>query len=247
MPCLGDPSHHTCCIVQSLAKCPGIPHNEQCPLLCPFWSHASLPIPLNHCVPCISVLCSRESSAASSTYLWSLPATLKIATLKRPLKLFCLTKLSYLIGRQLRTKALKRVPETASTASCSLVNNSCPLMEKIFKSSEYLSYSPARCATNVTTVGVFTLWNLSCKSFSVFASFPMVSFPTQSCLISMRFVASRVSAIWHHTLFRFSLIPATFFSYASFGTLWYFFSLLLVPLANVAESLRCSFVPSSDL
>ena len=37
----------------------------------------------------------------------------------------------------------------------------------------------------------------------------MLSSPTQSCLISMRVVASRVSARWHHRLFRFSLMSAT--------------------------------------
>ena len=36
------------------------------------------------------------------------------------LKLSCITKFSYIIGRPLRTRALKRVSETASPASCSL-------------------------------------------------------------------------------------------------------------------------------
>ena len=69
---------------------------------------------------------------------------------------------------------------------------------------------------------------------------------TKSCLISIRVVASRVSARWHHTVFRFSLMSATSFSNASFSTLWFFFSSLPTSLASGACSLGWSSVPSSD-
>ena len=52
----------------------GSPTQSSFPSLVPSWSHASLPVPLNHFVPCASVLCSHGSSAAfSSTLWWSLP------------------------------------------------------------------------------------------------------------------------------------------------------------------------------
>ena len=224
-------------LLQSLAKCPGIPHTKQFPFLGPFLKSrftVSATEPL-----CPLCLCTVLSWKFCSLFLNSVKFV-------AGLKLSCITKLSYLIGRPLRTKALKRVSETASPASCSLVSNSCPLMKKLSKSSESSSCSRASCATKVTTVGVSTLWNLSCKSFQAFAPSPMPSSPTQSCLISMRVVASRVSARWHHTLFRFSLMSATSISYASFSTLW-FFSSLVAPLASGAGSLGCSSVPSSDL
>ena len=47
-----------------------------------------------------------------------------------------LAKLSYLIGRPLRTKALKMVSQTASPSTWSFVSSSCPPMEKLTRSSE---------------------------------------------------------------------------------------------------------------
>ena len=193
-------------LLQSLAKCPGIPHKKQFPFLGPFLKSrftASATEPL-----CPLCLCDVLSGNFCSLFLNSLKF---VAGLKFP----SITKLSYLIGRPLRTKALKRVCETAFPAYCSLVSNSCPLIKKQSKSSASSSCSRASCATKVTTAGV----------------------STQSCLIRMRTVASRVSARWHHTLFRFSLMSATSFSHAFFSTLWFFFSSLLAPLANVADSL----------
>ena len=159
------------------------------------------------------------------------------------LKLSCLAKLSYLIGRPSRTRALDRVSQTASPSFWSFVSSSCPPMKKLSRSSESSSCSRASCATKVTTVGVSTFWNLPCKSFQAIAPYPMSSSPTQSFRISVCIAASRVSARWHHTLLRFALMSATSFSYASFNSLWFFFSLLLAP--SDAGSLGYSSVPSS--
>ena len=224
-------------LLQSLAKCPGIPHTKQFPFLghflkSRFTSSATEPL-------CPLCLCAVLSCKLSSLFLNSV----KFAELK----LSCITKHSYFIGRPLRTKALKSVFETASPASCSLVSNSCPRMKKLSKSSASSSCSRASCATKVTTVGFSALWYLSFKSFQAFATSPMPSSPTQSCLISIRVVASRVKSRWRHLLFRFFMMSATSLSYASFSTLWFLFSSLLVQFASGARSLGCSSVPSSDL
>ena len=52
------------------------------------------------------------------------------------LKLSCLAKLSYLIGRPSRTRALDRVSQTASPSFWSFVSSSCPPMKKLSRSSE---------------------------------------------------------------------------------------------------------------
>ena len=215
-------------LLQFLAKCPGIPHTKQFLFLGPFLKSrftASATEPL-----CPLCLCAVHSWKFCSLFLNSVKFV-------AGLKLSCITILSYLIGRPLRTKALKRASGTASTASCSLMSNSCHLMKKLSKSSAAPSCSRASCATKVTTVGVSTLWNLSCESFQAFAPPPMPSSPTQSCLISIRVFASRVIVRWHHTFFRSSLISATSFSYASFSTLWFFFSSLLVVQAHLVAPL----------
>ena len=63
--------HCAASFLQSLAKCSGIPHTTQFPFPVPSWSQASLPVSLNHFVPCVSVLCSHGNSAAFSSTLWS--------------------------------------------------------------------------------------------------------------------------------------------------------------------------------
>ena len=143
-------------LLQFLAKCPGIPHTKQFPFLGPFLRSrftASATEPL-----CPLCLCSVLSWNFCSLFLNSVKFV-------AGLKLSCITKLSNLIGRPLRTKALMRVSETAFPASYSLLSNSCPLMKKLSKSSESSSCSRASCATKITNVGVSTLWNLSCEGF----------------------------------------------------------------------------------
>ena len=107
---------------------------------------------------------------------------------------------------------------------------------------------------NVELIATVSCWPPSLCLLHALSSWPFsshllhcaVSFLIQSCLISMRVVASRVSARWHDTLFRFSLMSAISFSSASFITMW-FFSSLLALLAYGADSLGCSSVASSDL
>ena len=65
---------------------------------------------------------------------------------------------------------------------------------------------------------VCPLIEISRKDFQGFAPTPYTSSPTQSCLISMRVVASRVNAKLHHTLFIFFLISTNSFLHASFCT-----------------------------
>ena len=132
---------------QSLAKCPEIPHTKQFPFLVPFLKSrftASSTEPL-----CPLCLCAVLSWKVCSLFLNSVKFV-------AGLKLSCITKLSYLIGRPLRTKALKRVSETASPASCSLVSNYCPLMKKLSNSSASSRRSWTSCATKVSNVGVST-------------------------------------------------------------------------------------------
>ena len=77
MPCLGDLSHHTCCIVLSPSSCSpwqsvqGSHTQNSFLSWVPSRSHATPPVPLNHFVTCASVLCSHGSSAAFSSTLWS--------------------------------------------------------------------------------------------------------------------------------------------------------------------------------
>ena len=122
-------------------------------------------------------------------FSWN-PESLFLNTLKflAGLKDFHIIKLSNLIGRPLRTKALKRVSEIACPPSCSLGSNSSSLS----KFSESSTCTRASCTIKVS------------KSFQVFAPSPTPSFPTQSCLISIRVVAFIVSARRCHTLLRFS-------------------------------------------
>ena len=87
-------------LLQSLEKCPGIPHTKQFPFLGPFLTSrftASATEPICHlCV------CDGLSWKFCSLFLNS-------AKFVAGLKLSCINKLSYLIGRPLRTNALKRV------------------------------------------------------------------------------------------------------------------------------------------
>ena len=186
MPCLDDLSHHTCCIVLSPSSCSPLQSiqgsHTQNSLLSSFLGPllksrftASATEPL-----CPVCLCAVLSWKFCSLFF-------NAVKFVAGLKLSCTANLSYLIGRSLRIKALERVFETAFPASCSLVSNSCPRMKKLSRSSESSSCSRASCATKVTTVGVSTLY---CKSFQAFAPSLMPSSPTQSCLISMRVVAS---------------------------------------------------------
>ena len=190
MSCLGDHFYYTCCIVQLpsscefLAECRGIPHTEVSSPGSPFWSQAAVPWQLNHFVTCVSVLCPHGSSASSSSTLWS--SLLAWG--------FPVWKTLNIIGRPLSTQPLKRVPETAS--SCSFFGDSCHLMKKLSRNLELQLRS---CATKITTIGVSTPLNLFCKSFQAFASSPIPSALTQSSLISMKFVASRVRARCHHS------------------------------------------------
>ena len=85
------------------------------------------------------------------------------------------------------------------------------------------------------------------QKLPAFAPSRMPSSPTQSCLISIRVVASRVSARFHNKLFRFSLMSAISFSCTSFSILWFFLLSLLAPLASGAGSLGCSAVQGSYL
>ena len=128
---------------QSLAKCPGISHTKQFPFLGPFLKSrftASANEPL-----CPLCLCAVLSWKFCSPFLNSVKFVAE-------LNISFITKRSYHIGRPLRTKALKRVSETASPASCSLVSNSCPLTKKLSKSSASSSCSRASCTTKVSTL-----------------------------------------------------------------------------------------------
>ena len=141
----------------------------------------------------------------------------------------------------LRTEAKKSVSETSSPGSWNLVRNSSPLSKTLCKSSESPQCNRARGATNITTIGVSTLKALLQKPQACAPS-PMPSSGTQWCLISWVFFESRVRARMHHMLFFFCLMWATFFSYASFSALSFFFSSLFAPLASGAGSLSCPSV-----
>ena len=154
MTCLGDLFHLTRCIVLSPSSCShwqsvqGSHTKKQFPFLGPrlksrFTASATEPL-------CPFCLCAVLSWKFCSLFLNSVKFV-------SGLNLSCVAKLSHLIGRPLRTKALKRVSETASPASYSFVSNSCPLMKKLSKSSESSSCSRTSFATKVTTVGVSTL------------------------------------------------------------------------------------------
>ena len=73
----GDPSHHTCCLLPPavIGKLSRDYHTQSSLLSCvKLWSHALLPVPLNHFVLCVSVLSSQGNSAViSSTLRLSLP------------------------------------------------------------------------------------------------------------------------------------------------------------------------------
>ena len=124
LPCLGDPSQQICCTVLSHSSC--IPlqnvhssHRKQCLHLGPFLQSRFTATATE--LLCPLCLCAMLSWKFCSGYLNSVKF---VAGLKLP----CITKFFYLIGRQLKTKAMKKVSETASAASYSLVSNSCPLM-----------------------------------------------------------------------------------------------------------------------
>ena len=124
LPCLGDPSQQTCCTVLSPSSC--IPlqnvqasHRRQCVHLGPFLQSRFTATATE--LLCPLCLCAMLSRKFCSGFLNSVKF---VAGLKLP----CIKKLFYLIGRPLKTKAMKKVSETASPASYSLVSNSCPLM-----------------------------------------------------------------------------------------------------------------------
>ena len=140
-------------LLQFLAKSPETPHTKQFPLMSPFLRSrftSSVTGPL-----CSLCLCAVLSRKFCSFFLSSLKFV-------AGLKLSIITKLSYLVGRPLRAKALKIV---SKTASCSLVSNFCPLMENLSESSEFSSCTRASCANKFTIVGFSTLCSIFCKSF----------------------------------------------------------------------------------
>ena len=143
-------------LLQFLAKCPVIPHTKRFPFMGPFLKSGFTASATEPHGP--FYLCAVLSWKFCSLFLNSVK-------FDAGLKSSCITKLSYLIGRPLKTIALKRVSETASPASCSLVSNSCPVLKNLSKTSKSSSYSRESCTTKVTTVGVSTLWNVSCKDF----------------------------------------------------------------------------------
>ena len=112
-----------CCLLPPtvLAQCPGIPHTKQFPFLGPllksrFFASATETL-------CLLCLC-----AVLMEYLQPFPQICEVRCCSvKIVEAFCNSKLKYINDKLLRTKALKRVSETASPASCSLVSNSCPL------------------------------------------------------------------------------------------------------------------------
>ena len=102
-------------LLQSLEKCLGIPHTEQFSFL-GFLLEVTLHWQCRWTTLSFVHLC-----CALTEVLQPFP---QLCEFVAGLKLSCITKLSYLIGRPLWTKALKRVTESASPASCSLVSKS---------------------------------------------------------------------------------------------------------------------------
>ena len=135
-------------LLQSLAMCSGIPYTKMFPFLCPFFNQASLLVTLNNFDRLC--LCAVLSWNFCSLFLNSVQFVLG-------LKLFCITNFAYHIGGPLRTKPMMKVSETTSHAPCSLVSSSCPLMKKLFNSSESSSCFQDNCTNEVTTIVVSKL------------------------------------------------------------------------------------------
>ena len=184
----------------------------------PSWSHAPLPKPLNRFVSSVSVMCSHGCAAAFSSTLWS-----SLPGWSFPLEQnFQASKADHSVLRRWRA-SLRLLPLLllALWPTPVLWRGCCPVSQNPRAVAEQAAHP------KVTAVGVSTHWNLARKIFQAFAPSPMPSSPIQSCLIRMRVFVSRVSARWHNTLFRFSLMSETSFTHASFSTLWFFFSSLL--------------------
>ena len=95
-------------------------------------------------------------------------------------------------------------------AFCSILCNACPLMKKLFISSESSSCSRSSSVTKVTTVRRLHTQKFLCKSFQTIAPSPMILSPHRVMSHQHEVCSSGVSARWHHTLFRFPWLSATF-------------------------------------
>ena len=155
------------------------------------------------------------------------------------LKLSCITKVSYLLDRPLRAKALKKVLWHCITWFFSLVSKYCPLMKKLTKPIESLSCNRANCVTKVTTFGVSKPWKFSWKTFQAIASSLMLSSPKHSSLISMSVVNSGVGTRWNQIVVSLIRVSATSFSNASLSTFGFFLSSLPAPW--LAMQAHCVF------
>ena len=217
-----------------MAKCPGIPYTKQIPLLVPFLKSSLIASEIKLLS---SLLCPSDVLSLEVYCLFLISAEFV-----EKLKLSCMAELNASL-QNIEDQSVEDGPETATPASCSLLSSSCPVMKKLSNSSITSICSRASCSTKKTPlVGVSRLCNLYPEKSQAFAPSPMLSSPTQSSLISVSAIASRASVRWHQMLILFSLKSATFLPYASFSTLWFFFSSLHAHWLVLHASLDCSYV-----
>ena len=124
VPCLGEHSLQTCSIMLSPLPLSVRKVSRDNPHKAIYCLLSLLEVMLHfqcHRTLCPLSLCPLFSRKFCSVFLNSVKFFARF-------ELSCIKKFSYLIGRSLKTKALQRVSETASPASCSHLSNSSPLM-----------------------------------------------------------------------------------------------------------------------
>ena len=123
VPCLGGHSPQACSIMLSPSSfSPQSVQGSHTKAIYCLWSLLEVMLHFQcHRTLCPLSLCPLFSRKVCSVFLNSVKFF-------DGFELSCIKKFSYLIGRPLKTKALQRVSETASPASCSLLSNSSPLM-----------------------------------------------------------------------------------------------------------------------
>ena len=206
-------------LLQSIAKSPEIAHTKKFPFLGPFLkSRFTAEAP--------EILCTQLSCAIMEL----LQPVTQLCEVWCQVKAFLYNKIFIPYWETIADQGNEKVSETATPASWSLESNTYPLI--------WVAIEPA--VPPQSPPSSFPTRDLSCKSLKGFALSQMPSSPTQSCLISMRVVASRFSAKAHLTLSRLSLslMYANSFLYAFISNL--FFSSTLAPLFNGAAPLGCS-------
>ena len=195
IPFLGECSQHNFCVVMSLppavlGKVSMDPIHKTVSSHRPL--HASLPMPLKPFLSRLSPFCALMEVLQYFTQLLEVRCWVED---------FLCNKNLCLVSKPMKTQALKRVSESAPPASCE------PLLSSDREDVAILRILELQLSKLCQQVHqhFHILKSVLQKRPNLCFIFDAVFFHTVM-LICIRVLASRFSARWHHTLFRFSLI-----------------------------------------